>query len=90
MAGHLGSFGRALAASARRRRLSDEGAFDEAADRLGTREPWFLVSDPAIKDLHKPRLNADANEFALTGRGRASFFLCYHGLTPHQNRVITK
>jgi hypothetical protein len=33
-AGHLGCFGRALAASGRRRRLGCEGAFDEAADRF--------------------------------------------------------
>jgi hypothetical protein len=35
MAGHLGRFGRAVTASARRRRRRDEGALDKPADRLG-------------------------------------------------------
>jgi hypothetical protein len=48
MAGHLGSFGRAVTASARRRRLGDEGALDKPADRLRTRWLIHLLQAPMV------------------------------------------
>jgi hypothetical protein len=53
MAGHLGSFGRALAARARRRRLGNQGAFDEAADRLGSAGTVGLPFGPCVNALFK-------------------------------------
>ena len=53
MAGHLGSFGRALAARVRRRRLGNQGAFDEAADRLGSAGPVGLPFGPCVNALFK-------------------------------------
>jgi hypothetical protein len=43
MAGHLGSFGRALAASTRRRRFGAEGAFDQLANCLRAAGPVGLL-----------------------------------------------
>jgi hypothetical protein len=58
MAGHLGSFGRALAASTRRRRFGAEGAFDQLANCLRaaggatlTRARHILRADRARRNL---------------------------------------
>jgi len=68
MAGHLGSFGRALAARARRRRLGNEGAFDEAADRLGSAGPVGLPFGPCVNALFKIAVEPESDWFANARR----------------------
>ena len=84
MAGHLGSFGRALAARARRRRLGNEGAFDEAADRLGSAGPVGLPFGPCVNALFKitvePRVRLVCQCPSAVVPDRV--FSCYWILTP--------
>jgi hypothetical protein len=60
-----------------------KGLFEQPANCLRAGGPGSMIGDPAIKPLHELRLNADADELALSRRGWASFFLCYHGLAAH-------
>ena len=74
---HFGSLGRALVASARRRRLGAEGAFDEAADRFGTRRAAILQPPPVIKTAAELRGQPNSRNRVLPSRWPSSFFSYY-------------
>ena len=58
--------------------------------RLGPSQRCILFLDPGIERGKLRGLQANSYKGSFSGGGRPPALLCYHGVTFHENHVITK
>jgi hypothetical protein len=81
---------RSIATSCLAKVFHAKGLRQKGPDCLRASHWRLLLSDPGIKRLQRGGLQADSYESTLAGGRWPPTFLCYHGLTLHENRVSTE
>lgn len=67
-----------------------QAAINKLPDGFGARRLWVLLGPPCIETGEVVGLKTHTNKRPLAGGRWTTLFLCYHGLTFHDIRVITE